>query len=159
LRGKIPAVRVLDDGSNVVLQVEALEAMRQDNFVVFSHVWADGLGSNSEKGLPLCQVRRLAEIVSEVEECNHPTFWIDSLCIPEKRDLRKKSISMMGKIYSCSTAVVVLDRDILIAKTSIPLAEIFLSIYTSGWLGRLWTYQEGALARRLLFKMEDGLYE
>jgi len=64
----------------------------------------------------------------------------------------------MAKTYSSATAVVVLDREIQMAEAA-SSEEIFLSICGSGWMGRLWTYQEAALARRLVFKMKDGLYE
>ena len=159
LRGKIPSITVVNEDSQLRLDVTTFDVNTKGNYVAFSHVWADGLGSVSEVGLPVCQLRKLETIASFILRRKNPCFWIDSLCIPEQQDLRRKAIILMSKTYSCAAAVVVLDREIQKASIYTPSEELFLSICGSGWMGRLWTYQEAALARRLIFQMKDGLYE
>lgn len=39
-----------------------------------------------------------------------------------------------------------------------PDSEIFLRIFSSSWMSRLWTYQEGCLARVLDIQFADGIY-
>jgi hypothetical protein len=65
---------------------------------------------------------------------------------------------MMARTYSSAQAVLVLDRDIQNCSGDSPIERISLLVYSSGWMGRLWTYQEAALARKLVFVMEDGLF-
>jgi hypothetical protein len=67
-------------------------------FVAFSHVWSDGLGSTTEKGIPECQIQYLME--TSHHAAGTSMFWIDSLCIPKDRGTRKLAISMMSKTYS-----------------------------------------------------------
>ena len=79
------------------------------SYLAISHVWADGLGSTSEAGLPRCQVERLAALArSLVPESG--AFWIDSLCVPRASDLRKTAIKAMGRTYKDAFAVLVLDQ-------------------------------------------------
>lgn len=157
-RGKIPAITVIDD-SELRLDVTTFDSAKRGSYLAFSHVWADGLGSVSEKGLPSCQIRRLAKIASSMLRHDHPCFWIDSLCVPERKDLRKKAIILMAKTYASAAAVIVLDKDIQNISIRSPSEEVFLTIFGSGWMGRLWTYQEAALARKLVFQMKEGRYE
>jgi len=157
-RGKVPAITVITEGSQLRLDITTFDVEKPGTYVAFSHVWADGLGSVSENGLPECQIKRLAIMASKIPGCKRSCFWIDSLCVPRRKDLRQQAINLMAKTYSAATAVVVLDREIQTAGAA-SSEEIFLTICGSGWMGRLWTYQEAALARRLVFKMKDGLYE
>ncbi|TFK78475.1 hypothetical protein K466DRAFT_657124 [Polyporus arcularius HHB13444] len=66
-------------------------------YVAISHVWADGLGSTAEQGLPTCQVIRIATAARELVPSG--AFWVDSLCVPRKEDLRKKAIHLMAQTY------------------------------------------------------------
>jgi hypothetical protein len=57
-------------------------------FIAFSHVWAQGRESDSQQGLPTCQVAYLhglcvkaMSIVLKLGEQATACFWIDSLCI------------------------------------------------------------------------------
>lgn len=157
-RGKIPAITAVDS-SELRLDVVAFDPRKTGRYIAFSHIWADGIGSVSEKGLPSCQIRRLSQFAARITGHDYPCFWIDSLCIPEQQSLRKKAITFMSQTYSCAAAVVVLDRDIKNVSVHSPSEQVLLSIYTSGWMSRLWTYQEATLAKTLLLQMKDGLYE
>lgn len=99
-------------------------------------------------------------MVSKTPFCNEkPTFWIDSLCVPYQHHLRKKAIMLMAKTYSLASGVIVLDRHVQNFRPTLCIEELLLTICGSGWMERLWTYQEAALARKLAFMTKDGLVE
>ncbi|KAK7029467.1 hypothetical protein VNI00_014500 [Paramarasmius palmivorus] len=148
--GEIPVMRY-DSGANELSVHRASDL----SYVAISHVWVDGMGSTTEIGLPTCQIRGLAGKVNEIAPTN--AFWMDSLCVPEKRELRKQAIGLMAKTYRDATAVLVLDSGIRHCSVSAPLEEKLLSVISSGWMQRLWTLQEGLLAQRLIFSFADGL--
>jgi hypothetical protein len=83
-------------------------------------------------------------------------FWIDSLCIPEDRGLRRKAIESMAAIYKSAASVIVLDRTLQKCSIKSSPEELLVRIQTSPWMNRVWTYQEGALASKLYFKLSDG---
>ncbi|KAI9730905.1 MAG: hypothetical protein M1834_005623 [Cirrosporium novae-zelandiae] len=124
-------------------------------YVAISHVWADGLGSTTEKGLPACQIKRLTTLTCQL--VTNGAFWIDALCIPETREMRKKAIGLMARTYRDATAVLVIVSGIRSIPCSAPREEKLLRIMSSGWMQRLWTLQEGILARKLIFEFSDGL--
>lgn len=126
-------------------------------FVAISHVWADGLGSTTEAGLPRCQVARISALVRQLVPDG--AFWVDSLCIPHAKLLRKAAIRMMAETYQRAAQVIVLDAGIRTLCTSTgPLKETVLRIVTSLWMQRIWTLQEALLANELYFEFADGLY-
>jgi len=76
LVGKIPVVHsILPNG-----ELSSCDSS-QTAYMAISHVWADGLGSTTQKGLPTCQIKRLATITGQL--VSGGAFWIDSLCVPE----------------------------------------------------------------------------
>ncbi|KAK7692575.1 hypothetical protein QCA50_004205 [Cerrena zonata] len=123
-------------------------------YVAISHVWADRLGSISERGLPICQLKELFKKTY----CLLPggAFWMDSLCVPEARELRKKAIGMMAETYRNASVTLVVDAGIRACSCHARLAEKLLRIVTSGWMQRLWTLQEALLAQHLVFEFQDG---
>ncbi|KAK0462720.1 hypothetical protein IW261DRAFT_177955 [Armillaria novae-zelandiae] len=123
-------------------------------YIAISHVWADGLGSTTEIGLPTCQINRLAGIARRLIPSG--AFWMDALCVPEKRDLRRRAIGLMAETYRNADAVLVIDSGIRSCSRSAPLEERLLQIISSGWMQRLWTLQEALLARKLIFEFADG---
>ncbi|OSD02375.1 hypothetical protein PYCCODRAFT_1459075 [Trametes coccinea BRFM310] len=128
------------------------------SYVSISHVWADGVGSNTEKGLPLCQVRRISEHAHALNAGGW--FWMDSLCIPSDEKMRTEAVRLMGKTYREAGQVVVFDSDVrtFCARAS-PVEDHILRIATSGWMRRVWTLQEGMFARELWFEHADGLVD
>ncbi|KAI0764900.1 hypothetical protein C8Q74DRAFT_1284613, partial [Fomes fomentarius] len=124
-------------------------------YVAISHVWADGLGSDTERGLPTCQINRLiASITSLLPE---GAFWMDTLCIPHEQRSRQLAIGLMARTYADATAVLVLDAGIRNCSKAAPKEERLLRVLTSGWMQRMWTLQEGMLARKLYFEFSDGI--
>ncbi|KAF8350983.1 hypothetical protein F5887DRAFT_935375 [Amanita rubescens] len=150
--GEIPVVQY-DSMKNELLVLRASEI----SYVAISHVWADGLGSTTEGGLPTCQIQGLSKKVKQILSSDTGAFWMDSLCVPEKRELRKRAIGLMAKTYRDASATLVLDSGIRHCSVSAPLEEELLSILSCGWMHRLWTLQEGLLARCLMFAFADGL--
>lgn len=121
-------------------------------------MWADGLGSSSEQGLPRCQAMRLLDLAQRATQSTSPNFWIDSLCIPKSQPARNNAIIVMRSTYANASQVIVLDNGNRKQSRSSPSEVLFCVIYTSGWMQRLWTYQEALLARQLTFEFSDGLY-
>ena len=150
--GEIPVVRY----SSMKNELSVLRAS-EISYVAISHVWADGLGSTTEGGLPTCQIRDLSKKVKQIPSSDTGAFWMDSLCVPEKRELRKRAIGLMAKTYRDASATLVLDSGIRHCSVSAPLEEKLLFILSCGWMHRLWTLQEGLLARCLVFAFADGL--
>ncbi len=150
--GEIPVVQY-DPTRNEFTVLRASEV----SYVAISHVWADGLGSTTEKGLPKCQIQGLSKKVKQVASNDTGAFWMDSLCVPEMQEMRKRAIGLMAKTYRNANATLVLDSGIRHCSVSAPLEEKLLSVLSCGWMQRLWTLQEGLLARRLMFAFADGL--
>lgn len=139
-------------------------------YVAVSHVWADGLGSNPETGLPICQLRRLMSLRDslqrreedsgdELNKLDEEAFiWIDGLCVPQERRWRDKALKLMGLAYKEALMVVVLDSTIQACDVDRATSkeDLLLTIAMSPWMRRLWTLQEAMLARRLVFEFSHG---
>ncbi|KAJ6479860.1 hypothetical protein C8R45DRAFT_1076617 [Mycena sanguinolenta] len=162
--GQIPVVVPHDAG---------LVVRRSTNvpYIAISHVWADGLGSHTERGLPQCQIERLTAMVCSLDVDTAVAFWIDGLCIPADRALRKKAIALMAQTYYDATAVLVLDAGILACNSHAPLEEQLLRVITSGKEGEIRgreystsiyvkpelsiLFQEALLVRKLFLAFSD----
>ncbi|KAI0675266.1 hypothetical protein C8Q78DRAFT_531686 [Trametes maxima] len=148
--GVIP-VMVYEDGLPRVLPVTD-----DRPYVAFSHVWADGMGSTSDHGLPTCVVNRLARLARSLLP-DSGAFWLDSLCIPAAGPLRKQAILLMAQTYKSATMVLVIDQQVRRqCSKNRPWLYNLLYIATSGWMRRIWTLQEGLLARQLYFEFVEG---
>ncbi|RDW57095.1 hypothetical protein BP6252_13841 [Coleophoma cylindrospora] len=154
--GHVPVINFDNDGT---LKVSPRFTTQPGDYTAFSHVWVDGIGSSTEDGLPSCQLAFLRDVTCDVTKSSDPAFWIDSLCVPKRRSARRKAIIAMHATYLNASRVVVLDKNIQKHRSDVPSEILFCAIYTSGWMQRLWTYQEALLARRLIFKVANGVYE
>ncbi|EKM55708.1 uncharacterized protein PHACADRAFT_256522 [Phanerochaete carnosa HHB-10118-sp] len=151
-RNEIPVLSY--DGNS--LQVRS---SHESPYISISHVWSDGLGSTSEKGLPTCQIERLTRLARGLGIVDG-VFWQDGMCIPEERELRDRAIALMAKTYAEADKVLVLDEGLRSAcHLSSPPEECLLRLSTSGWTQRIWTLQEGMLARELYFELSDGIID
>ncbi|KAJ7124465.1 hypothetical protein C8R44DRAFT_148489 [Mycena epipterygia] len=127
-------------------------------YVAISHVWADGLGSTTEEGLPGCQIQRLAHLAGKLVPDG--AFWQDGLCIPGQKEHRNRAIAFMKETYADADKVLVLDEGLRTScSLSTPKEECLLRIATSGWMQRVWTLQEGMLARELHFQLMDDIID
>lgn len=157
--------KALQDGTFPLLDGEAMlnsesegmlvvkPYMPGTEFVAFSHVWSDGLGSVTEKGLPRCQVVYLSKLAQVIS--GSTLFWVDSLCVPQDPSTRTAAITKMASTYNSASVTLVLDAGIRKCSLARPLEEIIIRILASTWMRRLWTLQEGALAGRLVFLLQD----
>lgn len=130
-------------------------------FLAFSHVWSDGLRGNSEQGLPKCQVSELIKVIAsfnDISKSQFRYFYLDTICIPWAKDVKKTAIARMATVYQKATATIVLDSTLKALRTgSCSLAEVCLRILASPWNQRLWTLQEGSITQLLVFAFEDAM--
>lgn len=135
-------------------------------YVAISHVWSDGLGNVQRAALPRCQMLRLSNLIRNLpgRAADIVLFWIDTIgCPPDaahQDEVQNLAISMMRQTYEDATAVLVLDSGL--GQQQIQYmddTEILMRIVCSGWNGRLWTLQEGALAKTLIFRFADAMYD
>ena len=163
------ALEILDAGCIPVVLFDAVqntielggvhpEDLKTD-YLAFSHVWADGLGSCTEVGLPACQIRRLHRLANTHKTIHERGFWIDGLCVPRLEPYRGKAIELMKATYQNATGAIVLDEGLRQLSTRSSDMEVAWSLFASGWFGRLWTYQEGFLPPWVDLEVSDGLID
>lgn len=87
---------------------------------------------------------------------------MDTLCCivgprddEESQRYKSKSIASMREIYGESIAVLILDPWLMSIQSTASVSEICYRIYASGWSRRLWTHQEGFLARDVYYQLQD----
>ena len=61
----------------------------------------------------------------------------------------------MREIYGESVAVLIIDPWLMNIPSTASMSEISYRIYASGWSRRLWTHQEGFLAREVYYQLQD----
>ncbi|KAI0328899.1 hypothetical protein GY45DRAFT_1280893 [Cubamyces sp. BRFM 1775] len=164
IRPSLPEVhRLLTEGEIPVTLYDGitLHVLPAGNipYVAISHVWAEGMGSTADKGLPTCVVKRLSDLARRLLP-NHGAFWIDSLSVPEGHSARKHAIKLMAKTYRVAAKVLVIDESIhAMCSVTKSAQENLLRIAASAWVRRVWTLQEGLLARELYFEFVEGPVE
>jgi hypothetical protein len=138
------------------LRLTSTETVKK--YVCISHVWSDGLGNPHRNSIPRCQYERLSGMVDKLYPDEKVPFWIDTICVPrEPWALRRQTIMLMGKTYSEAEAVLILDKYLLdLDLDARSEREAWVRILNCGWMRRLWTLQECALARRALFQLRNG---
>lgn len=135
------------------------------SYVAISHVWADGLGNPDANSLNKCKLHHLRGLVEDIEKAQlevsttgkHALIWLDTLCCPaEDGEGKQRAIEKIRLVYRSAKYVLVLDAGLMSypAQDQGPV-EILLRIFTCGWMRRLWTLQEGALAKSLFFQFAD----
>ena len=160
-----------------------LEVMRREAgvyYTAFSHVWSDGLGNCNENSIPLCQARRLHQLLIESSELgirnpltdrwpeNRPTFpvgrdnlfWLDTLCVPLERRFRRLAITRMGDTYGLCHKMLVLDSELeRFPYRDRSYEESLMRISVSAWMRRVWTLQEAVMAKKFFVKFADGFLD
>ncbi|EXJ58384.1 hypothetical protein A1O7_05809 [Cladophialophora yegresii CBS 114405] len=139
--------------------IELLDSQRAVAYVAISHVWSHGLGNPKENSLPRCQLARLGSMVANLYPDGWGTvpYWIDTVCVPtHPPEARALAIMNLRRTYRQADIVLVVDAYLeQIDSSHLLVPEIALYITCSTWLTRLWTLQEGALARSLHFQFAD----
>jgi hypothetical protein len=159
---QIPLIELVmaDDSPTPQTILKVVAASPKTPYIAVSHIWSQGRGSSTEDGLPRCQLMQIRKVLNRVvnPSSEQPLrFWMDSLCIPRDPGLRKTSITMMADIYRSAEIVVVVDEDLLqhSFSSSSSWTNMLTRIVLSPWMQRLWTFQEGVLAKRLAWVFED----
>ncbi|KAL4990675.1 hypothetical protein BDW68DRAFT_153686, partial [Aspergillus falconensis] len=170
-------VKVIDNGGTPIihwdqnrkcLAVDEYNPNRglEPRYVAISHVWADGMGNPTQNRLPDCQLSRIQDMINALDIPEHNTdtetetrvgFWMDTLCIPvgtAHKQQKKASIRRMRHIYKQASAVLVLDAWMQSIQPSSTPIERCARLYSSNWIRRLWTLQEGTLNRNVFFQWE-----
>jgi hypothetical protein len=159
-KGEIPLLSVSSSGSGTSLAAKS--ATDVVHFVAISHVWSDGLGNPHINSLPSCQLLRLQSLVNNLypNTSEQRWFWIDTICVPLSRALRNLAIRRMASVYQSSEFVLVLDLALLSSTLNASKTEVLARIKSSSWAQRLWTFNEGILARRfrLVFQFQDAYF-
>ncbi|VUC20313.1 unnamed protein product [Clonostachys rosea] len=164
-KDKVPLILSIDEEDSNT-EIFFVEGEPDLHYVAISHVWSDGLGNLDGNALPRCQLLRLSNMVRNLTGKHEGIllFWCDTICIPpdsaDMKDTQDLALGQMRNIYANASVVLVLDswlfNDTMENKSDL---EILMKIVCCGWNTRLWTYQEGALAKSLLFQFLDGAYD
>lgn len=163
-RGVLPLLRLTLASQLSNLSIDVVAATPTSKYVAISHVWADGLGNPYCNALPRCQLQHLYQIVRSLLENqtnNDPGevvfLWIDTLCCPvEPPEAKKMALNQIRTPYIEASHVLVLDSSLqTVDLLGLAPEEICMRIFTSGWMRRLWTLQEGALPRHLWFQFKN----
>ncbi|KAF3165733.1 hypothetical protein EYR41_000453 [Orbilia oligospora] len=171
-KGQVPVHRW--DPVARVLKVKGADMLRrgkaEPSYIVLSHVWSDGLGNLKENSLLQCQLDEIQKYIDTLSgweglKGQPQYFWLDTLCIPvgpspERRKIRKMAIGQMAHIYAAASAVLVISSSFKAIKPSGSASiDNGLGSYLANWNRRLWTFQEGMLASKLVFLYADGEME
>jgi hypothetical protein len=108
---------------------------RQISFLAVSHVASEDWFRGSYS------VRLCNRIRAAAEHVNATHVWIDSICLPIRDKLSQ--LKTMGALYSAAVAVCVISDDVI----STGSMEM---LWSSKWMKRAWTLQEGYNATQLL---------
>ncbi|KAJ9236796.1 hypothetical protein DTO212C5_238 [Paecilomyces variotii] len=162
-RGRIPLIVSIDPGDDSAY-VEFVDAKSDMSYIAISHVWSDGLGNVERNALPRCQLLHLSSLIRNLpgKAADTVLFWLDTLCVPpdaaDQKEAQDTALKMMRQVYENSTAVLVLDSW-LMSTTCFQMSdtELLVRIFNAAWNRRLWTYQEGALAKAIFFLFRDDI--
>ena len=165
-RGSFPLIdldKIVSSQTDLTDCVRSFQNGSDTPFVAISHVWSDGLCSDADTGLPACQVSYIQQLATMCKNEAVPHFhliYIDTLCIPQDKSVKKMAINIMAHVYSTASIVLVLDSTLRTVDVSTSsAARVLLQLITSPWNHRLWTLQEALLAQELIFAFHDGLYK
>lgn len=152
-----------DDGRLYVHLGPSRQSNRSTRYVAISHIWSDGLGNNENNSIPLCQFKRISRLISALYDVGEsPAFWFDTLCFPlGPPDAYDLALIRMRQSYEEADKVLVLDNYLLAASCDMMgmIEEFPLRLVCAPWNRRLWTLQEGVLAKSLMFQFKDGFID
>lgn len=159
-RGKIPLAKYSASSG----QIEILEFEPGTRYAIISHVWADGYGNPNENKIHKCVLDFFNQLFLDAQRLlrrNEPDpalpFWIDTLTIPVNNPVqRKRAIKTMHHAYTNADFMVVLDSGLAKIESGRSYAETAMKIFTSRWMGRLWTLQEAYLSKKLIFRFNSN---
>ncbi|RDW77860.1 hypothetical protein BP5796_05712 [Coleophoma crateriformis] len=152
------------------LKVEVVESASEAKYMAISHVWADGMGNPRSNSLYRCQLARLRNWIKAIpnfapkhkgdgadnDEEYSVLVWLDTLCCPIGPPWAKAiSLQKIQNVYRGAAGVLVLDSSLRPYPVGTMSAlEVMARIFNSSWMRRLWTLQEAALAKALVFQFD-----
>ncbi|MCJ1377943.1 hypothetical protein MMC17_001039 [Xylographa soralifera] len=164
-QGSLPLLRFRKDTAYDNGHIELVVSTETSSYIALSHVWADGLGNPHNNALPRCQILWLHGLMGRSnegsdqhdEQDSGSLYWLDTLCCPAKPGLGKTTtLGMMKNIYKNASHVLVLDLSLQAYNVEeMCMFEACSRVFSSPWLRRLWTLQEGAFAKSLLIQFRD----
>lgn len=153
----IPLISVTDVGGEARIGVTRYQ--EGVHYTAISHVWSDGLGNTLVNSLPSCQLLDLHKKVSHLAHKNGSEtsfFWIDTLCIPLiPAESRKSAIRKLAQTFSKAEAVLVISSEMGTINKPSSNEEIFLRVWCSKWMTRLWTLNEALHASAIWIQFSD----
>ena len=127
-------------------------------FVAFSHSRRLGLGNSHSNILPYCQISLLQELANDTLPYSQTTspvpFYIDTISLPHSQPCKSLALKSLHFVFSSAHSVIVLDPSLASAVVS-SAVDALIRIHCSNWKQRLWTLQEGAIARKLYFRFAN----
>ncbi|KAG0566847.1 hypothetical protein KC19_7G092400 [Ceratodon purpureus] len=164
-KGRVPLIQIASDGDPAHPNIFLIEDDGNVDFVAISHVWADGLGNVRTNALPACRLHEISRLVSELPKGSQQSelvpFWIDTVCVPvEPSDLQELALNYLRYPYTNAKHVLVLDEYLrTVDSKDCDVLDIFARLTCGNWNGRMWTLQEGQLAKRVWFQFRDKAIE
>lgn len=158
--GALPLLRITtkeNDRSKVTVEL-ASSGTEMARYIAISHVWADGLGNSKANSLPNCQLARLGKMLDPFAEAGRrPLIWLDTLCCPVEPGPKNLALLQMRRTYAEAYKTLILDSALYnYDSQGLSAAELQARILTCGWMRRLWTLQESALASDPWVQFKDG---
>ncbi|KAI8711978.1 Glyco-hydro-63 domain-containing protein [Fusarium sp. LHS14.1] len=158
-RGKILLVKYCSSSG----KMEILEFEPATRFAIISHVWADGYGNPNENKIHKCVLEFFNNLFLDTQNLLNRKdpdpelpFWIDTLTIPVNNPVqRKRAIMTMHHAYTNADFMVIIDSALEKMEVGKSYSETAMKIFTSRWIGRLWTLQEAYLSK-LIFRFNKN---
>ena len=159
LAGSIPIVKITNEGPSAIPTM-SIQSPVSEPFVAISHVWAEGAGNVHANALQSCLLLEISGLVNQLpgnDKQKVMPFWIDTLCVPVRPpDLQALALNKMRVPYELASSVLVVDSHLRSLQSKrLSSTELLAQISCSSWMRRLWTLQEGRLAKRIWFQFAD----
>lgn len=165
---KLPLIMSIDKDDNTG-EISFIESTFDQplKYIAISHVWSDGLGNVQRNSIPLCQLKKLSKLVQSLPgPCSNTVyFWLDTICVPpdsakDFKNAQQIALGGMRNVYQLAAGVLVLDSWLYDSNIEGTMdLEILVKIFSCAWNTRLWTFQEGVLAKKLYFQFSNDVYD
>lgn len=148
--GGIPGVRLAKDMQPWCVDIVDCTG---EPFIAISHVWSHGLGNANVNELPSCQIQFLFQLLKQLHG-EVIILWIDTLSVPIEPESKRIAISMLRRVFTEASKVLVIDKHLMQVGTD--RTEQIMQLLSSEWQRRLWTLQEGRMARELFIQFKES---
>lgn len=142
-------VKAINSGQLTAWQLDGSAILEHPRpFMAVSHVWSDGTGQGKwpSKQVNVCLFTYFRDIARRFS-CDG--IWWDTLCIPEDREARNRSLATMDLNYAYARLTLVHDRFLRNVPFKDPDTACF-AIIMSAWFTRGWTALELVRSRKVI---------